>query len=1424
MARGYLGKISAVVAINTGGVKPSLNTAKKDIESWGSTVGSRIRATSEAAKRSVEGIFTPLQKLQAAVNAANRNPLKLDIPNVRAYLDLARAVEQISKPLGAAQKQFTGLSQGVQTELLPAFRAAQKQATQLFDAISSGAKVSDRDFANTEARINRVIQAISRANEASQAVRGLATGQELRFRNPEFLQATNRASSLQQQAAALSPEAIAGRGIVNLIGQQRQAADEAERLRSTIERITITRRGDAQVAQQAYSQQLAALERINDELQQQIGLAQAAAGRRSAFDSQELDRRSGALARRNANSFEDATAGVMGFSRGQDERLIGRITPSIDSVIVRIRELDQQYQALPEAARAALDPQVNQLNSIANAARSGAASVGVLEDAYNRTRVSVESAAEAVRASEFQFTPGDPTGEFGPPRPSTPLPPDYLRGRAVSEASAGLGTDIAGPQRALDNLRGAIGSVKGQIDSLPAGLRGQFIPAIQGAEAEYRRLYSTARVTTAEIQESATRLATLEQGISRASSAARQFGGTFAQFRDSLEARGAAGGLEFLRTALARATGDATRAAAAVDRLAEAYQEAASTPGGFQRNAAELQRLSNEAIEATAAVEGVGQSQAALQRGFARTGDVARGAFGNTGLAIQQAAFAIDDFFSVTGGLDQRIRAAGNNISQLGFIIGGTTGLIAGIAASIGSQLIVALIRWYNEGRTTEDQVKSLNDALARQKSLVEDLKQAFESLGDSIARRAFSEPAQQAREFAKSLDEITKKQKESREKRIADLDPYVQRERAEQARIQRELENEQDPNRRVVLQRDLRRAQRGERAVTEGLIAGAPTTQRDRDREIAGLERVFTDVNDRLFREGGVGRPVARNQAQQLIASIQGGSASDQTTQLRDQQRAIDNEARSGRLSRPIADQAIAQLELVINRLEFAAETATDELSVRIARSSFAASLAIEDAQKDVADAIRRGVQGAGEFRNELDKLARELNAAQTELTNAQSIDSSPEDRERAVRAAEARIAGVQARQNEVDARARAVRTGRTFGGDRTTAALSALRGDERLANEFARAQAFLIREIEKETDFRRRLDQAIASGDDAAVKKATEELEIAQKASEAAAAYGEAVVALEDALGRIRKIASGALSQSEQIADNAQRNLTDNPTARNRQARDEAELQLIRDRERIAMANNALDSRRSSIPGGGDKRIDEINAELEAITQERKRLEEQASKPGGAYPTPDEVQRLADREAQLLAERETRLYELTEAERRQIDAINEEIAARRRMIDFEDEVRNRRNPVGNDIRGLDLLERPGQQAARELRQQIADIRAATQANVALAIKEGRFGDIAAAQQQGKEAERRAQLETFRQQAPAIFGLADSVANAVLQGPSRAALQPTDVSTVEGSRELTRLLRGDDAAKDQANMVELQREANRLLDIIANGQPQVAN
>jgi hypothetical protein len=81
---------------------------------------------------------------------------------------------------------------------------------------------------------------------------------------------------------------------------------------------------------------------------------------------------------------------------------------------------------------------------------------------------------------------------------------------------------------------------------------------------------------------------------------------------------------------------------------------------------------------------------------------------------------------------------------------------------------------------------------------------------------------------------------------------------------------------------------------------------------------------------------------------------------------------------------------------------------------------------------------------------------------------------------------------------------------------------------------------------------------------------------------------------------------------------------------------------------------------------------------------------------------------------------------------------------------------------------------------------------------------------------------DRIRQEAPLIAGFSDEVANALLQGPSRAALQASDASTLQGQQELNRLLRGEDPARD-VNLVELQkqtRELERLVQLAEQGPP----
>jgi hypothetical protein len=133
---------------------------------------------------------------------------------------------------------------------------------------------------------------------------------------------------------------------------------------------------------------------------------------------------------------------------------------------------------------------------------------------------------------------------------------------------------------------------------------------------------------------------------------------------------------------------------------------------------------------------------------------------------------------------------------------------------------------------------------------------------------------------------------------------------------------------------------------------------------------------------------------------------------------------------------------------------------------------------------------------------------------------------------------------------------------------------------------------------------------------------------------------------------------------------------------------------------------------------------------------------------------------------------------------------------------------------RGRQASQTSAQKAGEELASSLRDIRTNFEAQPG-----GAAGNAAAIQ----DASRRAAQDAMRQTAPAIFGMADQVQNAVLQGPSRAALQASDVTTMQGASELNRLIRGDDSAKN-VDTVELQKQTAELQKLVAiavaNGTP----
>lgn len=1504
MARsGYLGKISAIVSINTSSVKPSLDSSAKDINAWAKSTQSRISGAANSAGRALEGIFTPLQRLQAAIKNANRNPLDLKIQNPGAYLQLAKATEQIAKPLGQVQSQFAGLASSVQAELLPVLQSAQKQTTSLFNAISSGAKVSDRDIENTTARVERLNQVIKRAGEASTLSRGLATGQELRFQSPDFVAQTRRASELQQQAASLSPRQLASQDFAGLVSQQRQAAIEAERLLAALDRIRTTRNGDAVAAQKQYNEQIAALGQINNRLSEQITLAKAsvvenqgeatnvkdrlaasarllkaqqdeASFRGKAADEAEReaqatarvveqlnrafvierDRRSGATARRNASAFDDSTRGLVSPQpRQQRENFFAAPARTLDSELQRTIDLYQQFIQLPPQAQAALEANGVGLNNIANAAKNGSAGLQTLIDANDRMAESMRKSSAEVKAAASSFVSFDDLA---------------LQARKLKEAS-------------------------------DAAREANFGPSIAGA-------FESSSISSAAAKLSLLRGLLVSAGIS---------------------------------------SGDA---AEAVDGLRASLDAARNSAGGLAANAAAVDAAFNDAAEKVAAA--TGQRADDVRKRLGRVGDVGRLGVDKFSLALNQAAFAIDDFFSSTGGLEFKIRAISNNITQLAFIIGNTKGLFIGLAAVIGAQALVAITRWVSGGKTAADSTKALNEALARQKSLVEDLARAFESLGDSITKGAFSEPAKRARDFQRELEDVRKKQKELRDERVLSLDPRVAAARGREAQAQRELGESTTVGQAAAAQRRLEAARRDRREAEQAALSRPAPSGADvrgvvldvlRAESQARAAQSARSEDNTVARAQAVQRELAAGERRQreALRDLNTNDPIELVRQLRSQIGQL--ESRGGN-----AEQ-IARLESLIASLELPLQRAIDELANSIIESSRSVSAAFEEAQQEVSEAIKSGIPDAILFRARLDAIGNELEKAFDDLADINKRRNegtvSPEVAEREARAVQARIDAINRDKDAINARADALRRERTVDPQRQLdARIEAISANLNAAGLESGQFARRLREIQ----FQRDTLQSQINQTNPQDSLTLNILRAAQAALNAETlqikAATSALTRFTEALDRATREAESNLQAAQQRADEARQRDLGRSTPGARDARQRAEIDLANQQaaknqvdDAVARARARLEERAAKGDGGAKADIEAARKRVEAARDEADRVQGlldkaprdiaigrqgaraklgfnntaaiaglfdplktpieiiQSALDAGKDDVARELQRLQDivvsaedalgldfvdaaktLEIELdkaikgsaaafddlnkanrdladaikaaeadLSKEFARLTEIDEALRSGSLSAAEQsalISERRRIseevgkaVELDPAVRRARDAstaleerAKSSARGRELTATPAQRAAEELDQQIADIRQF--ASDAAEESSGLPGDVAKIRDRMNEAINRVTEDSRRAVAPAVFALSDAVQNAVLQGPSRAALSAADVTTMEGSRELNRLLRGDDPARD-VNLVELQKQSRsleehtKLLEDIAKGFAGVA-
>jgi hypothetical protein len=1337
MANGYIGKISALVTASTADLSRKLNGSTRDVDRFARSVNSQIAGASASARKSLEGIFTPLQRIQRAFDAGRALNL-IDDAQVRRFQQVVSIAEQINKPLGAASRAFQGLSADVAAGLLPALLRAQDGAQRVNDEIGTTGGVTASSYRVAEQAINRAAAAFERFRQAEQIIGSAPRGQELQFNDPQLFAALQASAEARRGAAAPGVASRVGSGLGDAVREVARFDELVAQAAARVNGIRLAPQVDTSQLERAQGeyqdlivQQRQAVERLNRlSVDPSVG-ARAEQERRIAAANTFLQ----------VDQRESQLTSLAGLASTRDAS--GR---TIQERVAAINSLNQQAQA--EASLRA----------------------------EQEARLAVANSLLQVDQRESQLT--SLRGQ------ATALPAGFSEGRGrdrVRGRTGSLNLDSTPPPsggfseqatRDIDALATRVGAVRQQLETLPNSIRTRFIPELQRAQAQLVRLQNSPAATVQAIENATQRVQRLEAAARRASAAfdfRQSFGGAGLRGIEEGLNQQALGGytaqLQLLQQTLA-GTSQAARgpAVAAFDRLRTAIATAMEN-GTLETEQTRrvIRQLTQEAARATAAAAGIGSR--GLERRLQRVGDVGRGSFGNLGLGIQQAIFAFDDFFSVTGGLDQRIRAAGNNISQLGFIVGGTAGLVGGVLVAALAQGLVALIKWQNQGVETADTQKALNEALARQKSIVEGLAEAYRAVADAIADSGFSQGEKDVRRRRELAREARRQQDEQLRERVAASEPVVQRERGIQAARQRELEETISPAERLRQQQEIRDSQRREAAaIRDAQLSPGVTAE----------EAAFV-----------LGRPGVS------------AAAEAQLPGLTPEQRS--SEARRGFPTAPSVaarqEEARARREELLGRLDQARNPAEQR---RLAVE------AIEEEQQRIRDTITTGVLGAFDPANDARRRAiEELEQLRVQLEK-----------------------GFQAETNRIVASAleSAIEVADQIGRAQQTLADAIGSGASETANSLDRANQSLL-------DAQERLSRAQKAGDEEGASAVREEIEAIRSGIAAYEAAANSVAAFAAVLDRVSNqladtVAGEARGRADQARreDNRQRGLAeaglgfpgDADAAQRQRERAEADARAAEDRrDRVRRQNDVRRElfERDAIAGqaGG-----EAQQAIRDRDDAQRRLDE--AERAGDVAGANNARRDRDR-AQGRLDRAFEASPSGRAAAARADELDRQEAARRER---EDSI----------ARGRELGRTPAEKAGRDLAQGLRDLESAFDDNFE-GIVDRNAGNPRAARaefdalQADFEKDRRRLIEDAqRSAAPAIFDLADQVANAVIQGPSRAALQATDVSTVEGSSELNRLLRGDDSARDQ-NLVELQKQSqalDELVRIAREGGADIAN
>ena len=1155
---GYLGKISAVVTANTTDFTRNIGAAREEIERFARSTRSSVNSYKlNFDTTTLDRTLTKLQLFRRTLQEAAN--LRID---TGALDQLYEVTEDLSKPLIKVKNEIEGLGNSVQAQLYPAMERAQRGVQRLFSAIADGSTTLQAESRNI-AELTRQITLLGNSTAAIKDLENLGKKLDVRNSGATFLQpraqeSLKRSDVLRGEAAKLSPETradafwqtqadMAERNAARIA----QAAARVERYRAAIARAAPGERRDRLVA----------------------GLAAA----ESQLDSR-VDRQN----RLNAQMELGIAAGRM-----RDSVATARPTAdadSIDAARVRLTALQATLRSVrPDGA---FDAYAASLAAMADNAARAAGSASQLRTQLTQLNAAMDAGERLATGQQAINAMNAKSAETGA---------RFADGRAAtaqiiaSARAAGVpAADVDAAQRknylsdvVAPRLSGAGSSVAG----LAKEFQSQLSPRLKAAQAEMERLLQpSATPAIGEIRRLRMEIDGLERDILAAEIASKklaQFDAATAmnmqpravqdfqhdfqmllnlagQLNDELGTR-MAGNLERSRA----------RAREIVHELAD-IQRNPATPASTARRSQlldEIRGMSRQLAAELAQLDPTRFTEKQINRLLSANrrlrGDISgmRGSAMAGQMALQQLTFAVDDFFSATGGLEYKLRAVSNNISQFGFILGGTAGLIAGVAATVGTQLLIQFGGIGKASKESEAALKFLNEELSKSQNLAQENAKAFKEMAKAVRDAATASPRGEIEQKSRELRENMKKQREAD---VLSRSPQASEFAGKKKALEDKLESAAGSD-RIRIRAELETLKRQEESVTKEALrprsfeSVQALLEQSRQAELGSLslrQKLMFNGEDTIrskrfaeLQAEKISRPTSTQDALKQVESrleelrkTQAGEdflvrfvANAQSSMgLTGSAEAF---ASPGMLAEvrafKAAEKQIAELDAELARLRSVIREGADGIAAQFAEQALVAKEEIADALKELSS-IGIDADLSNQFAQQFKAPAAALATAVENIEKALREDPSADitDLKAAAEAAAASLENLYAESDRLAAAA-------ALGATRSTRQnIESAAGNVSGISVIGTNAARMVSGENGLLAAERRLNRAVRSGDEDAIKAAESQIEGLRKLSEELLAASHAVAAFQKAAeAAALNLSSTLLGEASSDAERARR-----------------------------------------------------------------------------------------------------------------------------------------------------------------------------------------------------------------------------------------------------------------------------------------------